>query len=267
MTGRPGATAARRPARTDLGERGNPFALRARSRRRRRWAAGLATVLVLAGAGWLLLGSSLLAVQEIRIVGTDRVRVEDVRAASAAERGRPMVLVDLEAVSRRVNALPLVHDVRVLRQWPGTLVVTVHERVPIAAVPVGGTGGTPGPTPGQVRLVDRDGVEVAVGPKPAGLPFLQVDVARSGSATLRSALDVLATLPAQLRTGLRGIGAGSPDGVWVVLSSGVTVIWGDPTDGDHKAAVLHAVITASDASKIAVVDVSAPDAPAVTNRR
>ena len=275
MTARSAATVIRGARRPDPGERDNPFALRARSRRRRRWAAAVAALLVLAGIGWLVLGSSVLSVREIRIVGTDRVPLADVSRASDSERGRPMVLVDLADVSRRVNALPLVHDVRVVRQWPGTLVVTVHERVPIAAVPLGAAAGAASsataatePVAGvPVRLVDRDGVQVAVGAKPAGLPFLQVDVGRSGAVTLQAALDVLNSLPPQLRSGLRGIGADSPDGVWLTLSSGIRVVWGDSTDGDHKARVVRALLTAGDSAKILSVDVSAPDAPAVTNRK
>jgi cell division protein FtsQ len=227
-------------------------------------------VLVLAGLGWLVLGSPVLEVRQVRVLGTDRVPVADVLRTADPERGRPMVLVDLAGVSRRVNALPLVHDVRVVRQWPGTLVVTVHERVAVAAVPASAASAAGKPASGAastVRLVDRDGVEVGSGPKPAGLPYLQVDLARSGAATMRAALAVLDSLPANLRTGLKGIGADSPDGVWLTLSDGVRVVWGDATDSDRKAAVLHAVITASDPARLAVVDVSAPDAPAVTNRR
>jgi cell division protein FtsQ len=231
-----------------------------RSRRRRRWASASGLVVVLAGIAWVVFFSTWLSVQRIVVRGTDRVPVTSVRLATDAELDRAMVLVDPRSVSALVARVPLVREVDVVRQWPSTLVVTVHERVPAAAVPVpGGVG---------FRLVDRDGVEVEVSAtKPVDLPFLEVDVARAGALALQSALDVIAGLPGGLLAKVTGVGADSPDGVWLRLDNSAKVVWGGTNDGPRKAVVLQDLLTASDGAKGGVYDVSAPDTPAVTKRR
>lgn len=47
------------------------------------------------------------------------------------------VTVDLEPVAAAVAALPGIRDVKVERRWPGTVVVSVIEAVPVAIAPVG----------------------------------------------------------------------------------------------------------------------------------
>lgn len=236
------------------------FAARVRSRRRRRWAMVVAGLLVLAGAVWVVLFSQWLSVRSIEIDGLDRVPAASVHLAVDGELGRAMVLVDPDAVARRVVTVPLVHDVLVERRWPSTLLVHVNERVPVAAVPA---------RSGGLRLVDADGVEVDRATKatlPANLPVLDVDVDPSKAATLRAALAVLSSLRPPLAPTVSTVGADTPDGVWLTLDDGTRVVWGDASEPDHKAQVVQAVLTTQKGGRGVVVDVSSPDAPAVTKR-
>ena len=109
---------------------------------------------------------------------------------TGAELGRPMVLLDPSKLARSLAQIPLVRSVQVQRNWPGTVTVTIAERVAVAVVPAPGGG---------FRLVDREGVEVeSVTKRPAGLPFLEVDVRPSdpvSTAGLSAALDVLESMP------------------------------------------------------------------------
>jgi cell division protein FtsQ len=231
------------------------FAARVRRRRQKRAAvtgSAMALGLVL---GWLLFGSTALAVQHIEVQGLDRVPEEAVRGAVQFELGHPMTMISPQAAARRVAALPLVSSVKVVRSWPSTLVVEVTEREPIAAVPVAAS---------RFALTDRDGVVVeTVARTPAGLPLLDVDVARAGAASLRAARQVYDDLPAALRPTVRRISAASPDAVGLVLSDGSTVNWGSADDGAGKVAALLAVHPRP-LSHPAAIDVSAPDTPAVT---
>ncbi|MDQ1288962.1 MAG: cell division protein FtsQ [Actinomycetota bacterium] len=225
-------------------------------RRRRRRRAGFVVVVVASGlgAGWVVFASPVLAVRAVEVRGLHRLRAADVEALAATERGRALALASPSAVATKVAALPLVRSVTVERSWPSTLVVTVTEREPIAGVPRGG----------RIALVDADGVEVQlVAALPAGLPLLEVDVARSGPATLRAAREVADAIPATLRRGVRSVRATSPDGVTFRLADGTTVVWGSSQDGPQKAAALVAVHPRSHGRRV-VIDVSAPDAPAVT---
>jgi len=244
----------RRAASSGTAER---FAARVRSRRRRRWAAAIAAAVLLVGLGWLALFSPWLLVERVQVSGTTRVDAGNVHQIVDAEVGRPMVLLDPRAVSRRVAALPLVKTVTTTRRWPSTVQVRVTERVPVAAVPAADGGG--------YRLVDRDGVEVeAVSARPVTVPFLDVDVAVGGPAALTAALDVQAALPTAVIDRLRSIGATSRDGVWLSMDNRARVIWGSAEASAEKVAVLRALVTATPAA--ALYDVSAPTAPAVSRR-
>lgn len=254
---------ARRAASSGTAER---FAARVRSRRRRRIATVVAAVAVLAGLVWLTIFSPYLLVEQVRVRGTDRVRPDQVRGLTDAELGRPMVLLDPSQLARSVADIPLVRAVQVQRNWPATVTVTITERVPVAVVPDPGGG---------FRLLDREGVEVeSVTKRPDGLPFVDLDVDPSdpvSTASLAAALDVLESMPTTLRGQLVGIGATSPDGVWLSVrpkagSKASRVVWGDASAAGQKAEVLSVLVRAAGDDGAAVYDVSVPSAPAVRPR-
>src|SRR5439155_2053078 len=117
------------------------FTARARQRRLRAarpWLVALAVLALVGGALAVLYATPLLGVAEVRVVGARLVPPDAVREAAAVRPGTPLARVDLGAVARRVGALPPVARVAVQRSWPDGLVVRVVERVPAAAVPVGG---------------------------------------------------------------------------------------------------------------------------------
>jgi cell division protein FtsQ len=257
---RPGAArpAATRPGGgTVSGTSAQRFAARVRRRRRRRVGLlGAALVLGLL-VGWLMFGSTVLAVHRIEVRGAHRVPVAAVREAASRELGRSMALISPQQVAVRVVGLPLVAHATVVRRWPSTLVVTVTERQPIAAVPAAG---------GTVSLVDRDGVVVDTAPRaPDGLPLLQVDLTRAGVPALRAARQVYDDLPPSVRATVHGIRALSPDAVSFVLSDGSTVLWGSAQDDARKAAALAGVHPKPLAHPV-TIDVTSPDTPALTGR-
>ena len=234
------------------------FAARVRLRRRRRAAVAGGAVTLGLVVGWLLFGSTALAVQHVEVVGLHRVSPEAVRAAVQFEIGHSMALVEPQTAAERVVGVPLVRSARVVRSWPATLRVEVVEREPLAAVPVAG---------GRVALMDRDGVVVeTVAHAPAGLPLLDVDVARAGAATLRAARQVSDDLAVRLRPSVRRISAVTPDAVTLVLSDGTTVTWGSAQDGSRKSAALLALHPRALPHPVAV-DVSSPETPAITQPR
>jgi len=216
---------------------------------RLRVVAVVGLVLTLLGAaGWVVFGSSLLAVRSIDVAGTARLTPAQVLAAAAVPDRAPLARVDIDAVASRVRALPAVRTVEVARQWPATVRIVVQERAP-TAVRRHGSG---------FRLVDDSGVAFAVVRKrPRGLPL----VSGAGQAGLRAAVDVLAATPPKVRRALLEVRATSPEVVSLRLTRRRTVVWGSPERGARKAEVLTALMT----RRASVYDVSAPDAP--TTRR
>jgi cell division protein FtsQ len=217
---------------------------------RRAWLAVVGLVLVLGITGYTVLGTSVLGVRTVQVVGAERVTVEQVRSVVDVPAGFPLARVDPEDVRQRVESLPAVRAVRVERRFPRTLVVTVVERSPVA-VAAAGAGWS---------YVDGEGFAFAAAPASAArgkqaLPILKT----SDDATLRAAAGVVAGLPAGLRKRVVRIAAKTPDSVTLSLRSGHSVIWGGVERTPRKAQVLVALMTAVKNAK--TYDVSAPDAP------
>ncbi len=223
--------------------------VRARRWSRLRTLLVLLALLVLIGvATWVLLGSRLFGVSSVVVSGTSRVGVVQVTDLAAIPSGTPLARVDTAVVAARVERLPAVRSVDVRRDWPRTVRIVVHERVP-AAVRARGSG---------FVLVDRTGVVFdEVDRRPDGLPLVSAPV-DAGAPALRAALDVLDAVPAGVRSKVRSVRATDPEDVTLRLTRGRTVVWGSTDRSARKGAVL-AVLMTRKAAK--VIDVSTPDAP------
>ncbi|MFN8076342.1 MAG: FtsQ-type POTRA domain-containing protein [Kineosporiaceae bacterium] len=214
----------------------------------------LLAVAAVAFACWVLFASAWLRVTHVRVEGAVRLDPGVARQAASSQVGRPMLLAEPAVVADALRGEVVVRDVEVHRRWPTTLTISIRERVPVAAVRRGG----------GVALVDGEGVvlgqEASV---PAGVPTVEVDLARASAPTVPAVVDVLGSLPPWLSEQVRRSGASSPDGVWLGLSSGARVLWGAPDHAELKSLVLRRMMGAP----AALYDVSAPGAPAASGSR
>lgn len=224
------------------------FMARARQRRLRAampWLVGAGVLLTVGGLVWVLYGTAVFGVREVRVVGVAILTADQVRAAAAVEPDRPLARVDLDAIGGRVGALPAVDRVVVSRSWPSAVVVEVVERTAVAAVP----------SQDRFVLIDDDGVpfrEVAAAPK--GLPLARLSTPGAGDENTASALTVLAALSDELREELVAISVPSPVQIRLELRKGRVVIWGDDTKNEKKSRVATVLLK----QKGDEIDVSAP---------
>ena len=210
---------------------------RADRRRRllRRTGQGLLLLLPVLGAAWVVLASGWLALDRVQVSGTGRLQPAQVVAAAQVPTGTPLARIDTSEVEDRLAALAPVAEVAVRRDWPGTLEVTVTERVPAAAVAVDGGG---------VQLLDRTGVSFATEPQPpAGLVSLEVAEPGPSDPATRAALDVHAALPEPLQAQVTAVQAPSPQAVVLLLADGRSVVWGGPSGGATKGAAVLALLS------------------------
>lgn len=229
-------TSLRRAARRRMG-RGGP------------WTVVGATVVMAVLAGWVLWGSTLLAVQEVRITGLDLLSPAEVHAAAGVADHTPMLRVDRAEVADRVDALAPVAAVAVERAWPRTLVIHVVERTGVAVVSVGE----------RLHLMDAEGVLFhPVAQPPVGLPTLALAEPGPDDPATRAALVVLAALTPQLESELETLTVTGPARIRLELTSGPTVVWGDETTSDEKARVATALLERGQAGPEQVIDVSSP---------
>ncbi|HEX6968382.1 MAG TPA: FtsQ-type POTRA domain-containing protein [Micromonosporaceae bacterium] len=225
------------------------FMRRARQRRLRAalpWAVPAGLLALAAIGAWLVLGTGVFGVREVRVVGAQLLTPAQVREAAAVPEGSPLARVDLAAVGARIEALAPVDRVTVRRDWPSTLVVEVVERVGVAVVP----------QERQFAVVDHTGVVFrVVAEPPDGLPTLRVTSPGPDDAATRVGLTVLATLTPQLRERLIEVDVDAPARIRLLLDGGRTVVWGDASQGEAKARVATVLLD----RESGVIDVSVPD--------
>jgi cell division protein FtsQ len=225
------------------------FMARARQRRLRAalpWAVAAGVLILAGGLAWLVYGTSVLGVRDVRVVGTEYLTPLQVEQAAAVPMDEPLARVDLDAVRGRVRSLAAVDRVAVRRSWPSTLVVEVVERSPVAAVPAAA---------GQFSLIDRAGVPYrTVERKPDGLPLVHTATPGPSDLNTQSALTVLAALSEDLREQLVSISVAAPAQISLELTRDRTVVWGDDTQSGMKSQVATALLKKAKNQ----IDVSAP---------
>lgn len=232
----------------------------ARSRRRfsrrqwrRRWLTWKPVVVLVLSLAigitgvWLVWFSSVLAVDDVRVTGTDTLTVEQVEAVAGVHLGRPLARVDVGGIESRVGALAPVHSVQVTRRWPHRLLISVDERVPVAVVSIGD----------QLRALDADGVVFGGYDRaPAGLPRVDTVLGTRPEA-LSEAATVVSNLPAVVSRRVDHIEVRTVDEIALVLRDGRRVEWGSAEDSEAKAQVLTVLLQ----QKASTYDVSVPGQP------
>lgn len=226
------------------------FMSRARERRLRAavpWGLFLLVIAVLGGLGWLVYGSPVLGVRQIEVRGATIVSADEVRAAAAVAWGTPLAAVDSQAVADRVARLAPVASAVVDRSWPDTLVISVVERTPMAAV---------ARDRGRFELLDGQGVIFrTVSRPPKGVVLVRFgDQGQDGPST-RAALSVIAALTPKLRSELEVLVVDGPARIKLELRADRVITWGDADQSELKAKVASALLARSEK----LIDVSAPD--------
>ncbi len=231
-----------------------PASVRRFNRRTRQWRLRAAAPWIAAGAVLVLAGlvayvgyaTAVFGVRRFEVTGTRLLSPAQVQEAAAVPRDTPLARVDLDAVRRRVAALPAVARATVGRQWPDTVRIAVVERTAVAVVP----------HDSAYLLLDGTGVVFhAVAARPPELPLVRLAAPGPDEPSTRAVLTVLAALTPQLRAQLVELVAERPTRIRLSLANKRTVIWGDATDSALKAQVATSLLDKPGTQ----IDVSAPE--------
>jgi cell division protein FtsQ len=211
------------------------------------WSALISVIVV--GLGLLLYFTPVMAARNIVVTGLSVVTQDEVVAAAAVKPGTPLLQVDTDDVAERIAAIRRVATVRVQREYPSTLRVTVVERVPVVVKDF----------PDGTHLFDRDGVDFAVAPPPPGIPYLDVANPGPNDPATKAALEVMTSLRPEVAAQVGRISAPSVAAITLTLVDGREVVWGTTDRTEEKALKLGALLTQPGR----VYDVSSPDLPTV----
>lgn len=210
---------------------------------------------VVAGILAAAIFSPLLAVSTISVSGTRLLTPEQVQAALAPLKGKPLPQISDEEVGRLLEPLIQIKSVSVQARPPSDLVVDVRERVPVALVKQGE----------QYQLVDVDGVQLAGTADPASvsLPVIDGGAGTIGKDLFQATAAVLGALPPEVLAKLSNASAQSVDAVELKLVDGQTIVWGNASERELKAKVLEALlkVPADPKNPVRIYDVSVPRHP------
>ena len=228
-----------------------------RRRRSRLWLVAAIVVAVVVGA-WFITRTPLLDIDRIKVQGATMTTVEDIISASGIQPGEALLEVDASASASQIRQLPHIESAAVVRNWNGTIAITVTERVPVAlaagadgvAMLIDGFGRVIGPH------VAGDGVETVLIGVEAGSPGTSVE-------NVSGALEVASLLTPGMRNRIAGI-ATAPDGsLNLALTPQGIVIVGPPTDLPAKVDSLRIVMGQVDQRDLASINVVNPTTPVV----
>ncbi|EHI42380.1 cell division protein FtsQ [Rhodococcus opacus PD630] len=210
---------------------------------------GVVGVVVVVALGLVAWFTPLLSVRETDVAGATSISEEQIRQVLAVPQGQPLLRVDTEGAAQRVAAIPKVATARVQRVYPSTIRVTVTERVPVVFVD----------SPGGTHLLDAEAVDYEIAPPPPGVPRLVTETPGWGDPSTEAAIEVLESMPPQLRGQVGRVAAKSISDISVTLLDGRTVVWGGTEKSERKAAVTLPLLTQPGQT----YDVSSPDLPTV----
>ena len=240
-----GAARARRKA-----LRGEVRRFTVRQRRRRMVWLGVAASFVILILGTLGAAySPLFAVNQITVIGANRLDASEVQTALADEVGTPLPLVDESAVKAVLVGFPLIESYSLEARPPHELVVRVIERTPIGYIE----------SRAGFTLVDAAGVALSTESAPGSdAPVLTVTGGVDSDA-FEAIGHVMRSLPENIALQVTAVSASTPDDVTLTLGgSNASVVWGSADDSAMKALVLETAMAARPPAEVSVYDVSSP---------
>jgi cell division protein FtsQ len=238
---------------------------RTEGRRRLQRLGWLAIACAAVVALWWLSRSPLFDVDSIRVQGAQHTGAATIAGVIGIERGDALLTADVGGAAHAVSELPWVATAKVRRSWPGTISVTVVERVPVAAIAAKGGGWV---------VVDVDGRTLAKEKQPAvelmriaGRP-MGVRLGVRADARYRGAIDLAAAVPPSLRAAVASIWPqrdGSLEAT-IALPGGATATarFGAANQLEAKLVALAAVLERADLARVRIIDLRVPGAPALT---
>jgi cell division protein FtsQ len=222
----------------------------------RRRAIALAAVALAAVAGYYLWlrDSSVFAVDQVEVEGATHNNEQVTEALELAAAEMTTLHIDDEALREAVAGFPTIATIKADADLPGTLRVTVTERLPVARVNEGG----------EDLAVAADGlvlpgVEVDKGTQPpieAGVEAGRVDEEGAEQTAIAGAA------PAELRERIESI-AFDPErgGVVVALEGAPELRFGDGSEANAKWDAVLSVLSNPELGSPAYLDASVPERP------
>jgi cell division protein FtsQ len=227
------------------------------ARRVRRIAVSLSagSILILGILTSVATFSPLLAIQQVTVVGTQRLSPDEISKALSSQIGTPLPLLNQDEIAQSLAGFSLIESFTATAVPPNELQIRVSERQALCIVEF----------EGALWLHDPAGVRIALAEPTDLLPRILISEPPTSSQRFRDSVDVLLALPVELLAEVEVIQANTKDDVQMTLrgSLGQRISWGDSSNAVLKSRVLQALIANNQGATGVTFDVSSPNAPVV----
>jgi cell division protein FtsQ len=199
--------------------------------------------------------SPLLAIQQVTVVGTERLSADEISKALSSQIGTPLPLLNQDEIAQSLAGFSLIESFSATAVPPNELQIRVSERQALCIVEF----------EGALWLHDPAGVRIALAEPTDLLPRIVIAEPPTSSQRFRDSVDVLLALPVELLAEVEVIQANTKDDVQMTLrgSLGQRISWGDSSNAVLKSKVLQALIANNQGATGVTFDVSSPNAPVV----
>lgn len=216
---------------------------------------GIGGPLVLIGLVLATLFTPLLAIEQIKVVGNERVQASKVMGALESLVGEPLTRVSQNKVSELLSEFTLIETFTLQAEPPHTLTVKLRERQPIVILVRGGKN----------YLYDAAGIRISNAEKQDSYPYMRLASDPTEDPKFKTAIEVLLSLPVETYSQVFSIEVSEQLTTRLVLKkTDIKVIWGNTDQALLKAEVLNS-LSATGLDDGVTVDVSSPNAPVVTH--
>lgn len=214
---------------------------------------GIGGPLILAAVVVASFFTPLLAVQQITIVGNQRIDTEQIDQALSSLYQRPMTTISEAEVAELLGDFSLIETFTFQAEPPNTLRVNIRERQPILVLVRSGVN----------YLYDAAGVQIAATDEIGSYPFFAFSGNPIDNPQYQTAVDLLLSLPIATYQQIFSVEVSQALIVKLVLrESNLEVFWGSTDQALLKAKVLESLI-ATGLDGAITVDVSSPNSPVV----
>lgn len=243
---------------TFLDKRRESFRAQTRTKKQRIYISVSAVVIVITLIV-LALESPFYNVDKVSIVNTSATpltqkETEEIQKITNSLKGEPTYRVDTTEAVEQVTDMPAISDVKVSKEWPGTLVFTVARRTPVAYIAT---------DKGYVYVDSTGYVFEKMAAAPKGLPIFEgmeeVDLHKTISN--ENFLSVIENAPQEIRGQIVRVTQTKDGSYDAILSDGITIKLGEPEELDKKLAIAWSIILTKKRSELGYIDVSVPSLP------
>ena len=197
----------------------------------------------------------LLAIEQITVVGNDRIQASKVMGALEPLVGEPLTVITDQKVGELLSDFSLIETFTLQAAPPHTLTVKIRERQPVVTLVRGGKN----------YLYDAAGVRISEAQEGDDYPYMRLASDPESDPKFTTAVKVLLSLPVATYQKVFSIQVTEQLTTTLVMKkTNIKVIWGNTDQALLKAEVFDS-LSATGLDDSVTVDVSSPNAPVVTH--